>query len=252
MTLDDLRELSAVQFAEHHVYFPLRRPPEAPKKDDSYRHILYPVSRLGDLIDKLRAFDEFEDPDHKYSVRYLVTEAHQILFALEGKPGREIPAHSSISPSCLAAGNMFFSEDYRNVIAINHQSGDFEPRAGSLVWPLAILLNTDVPLARSVEVRTLVNREPLEEVSFEASPEELGAILPAEVNVAALIEANTPDLPVIKEYVDPRSVVGSRRRRDEDEVDYPRPALRARSLFSRAALPATEGEISNDVVARLF
>ena len=49
---------------------------------------------------------------------------------------------------CLAAGNLFFNPQMSEVIAMNHQSGDFEPPISSLVFALQALIHSGIPVSR--------------------------------------------------------------------------------------------------------
>lgn len=109
---------------------------------------IYPLSELPALIEVLRAK---VDPKLKLKIRYMVDTAGKLWLAEEGGASSLIPAHyqmtgaSAKEASCIAAGNITFSEDYKTIDVINHKSGDFVPAFDSLKWLLAILVaNTDV------------------------------------------------------------------------------------------------------------
>jgi hypothetical protein len=95
-----------------------------------------------------------------FCVRYLVSTDKQILFAREGRPSQYIPQHKQIRSTCLAAGNIYFSQDFKSIRKIDHCSGDFHPNTSSLVWPLAILVHMNAPLAKTlfVEESTVDNQ----------------------------------------------------------------------------------------------
>ena len=126
---------------------PVRRVPTRPTQDASYYYSFYSANRLTELTDTLRTLDESESLNDRFTARYLVTKEKTLLFAREGQPGMEIPAHRSIRGECLAAGNVIFSENYEFITGINHQSGDFHSTKGSMVWAIAILLFMNVPIS---------------------------------------------------------------------------------------------------------
>ena len=128
---------------------PVLRVPAKPSEDTSYYHTVYPTQHLSELTTLLKTLDEDEPINDRFTARYLVTKEKTLLFAREGKPGIDIPAHRAIRNECLAAGNIIFSEDYESITGINHQSGDFHSTQGSMVWALAILLFMNAPLADS-------------------------------------------------------------------------------------------------------
>jgi hypothetical protein len=109
---------------------------------------IYPLSELPALIEVLRAK---VDPELKLKIRYMVDTAGKLWLAEEGGASSRIPAHyqmtgaSAKEASCIAAGNITFSPDYKTIDVINHKSGDFVPAFDSLKWLLAILVaNADV------------------------------------------------------------------------------------------------------------
>jgi hypothetical protein len=132
---------------------------QRPVKID-YSHDIYPLSHLAALIEKIKARGEF-------SIRYLVDIANVMWFALEGVPNATTPAHWQMTgeyqstAKCLAAGNIYFSADYKEIILINHKSGDFRPDFDSLQIALAIL-------AKNRAVLTSMSLKLAAELSIEA------------------------------------------------------------------------------------
>ena len=104
-------------------------------------YTIYPLCALDDLITVLRSKEEPE-----VVVRYLVDKNGYFWLAEEGPASKIIPSHARMmgnslkAPSCLTAGNLVFSEDYRSIIAIDHKSGDFTPSFNSLQWALVVLI----------------------------------------------------------------------------------------------------------------
>ncbi|MFY7697461.1 MAG: hypothetical protein ACOVQX_01350 [Legionella sp.] len=152
MTLDELyiKFQQSIEKNTLTVYAPVKRPQQTPHREKELRHRFYPIKQLEALIDVLSKMDDDEDDDYKFSIRYLVTEDKQLLLAREGKEGKYIPAHKTIRNRCLAAGNLYFSRDFKKIIKINHQSGDFQPSIESLLWPLAILYFMQAPLEKNL------------------------------------------------------------------------------------------------------
>ena len=93
------------------------------------------------------------EPEYKTSIRYIVKTNGDMLFAREGRPGRLIAAHRQMSGSCLAAGNIFFNDDFTEIIAVNNQSGDFTPQPHSIIWPLKILLKSSLAFSQDFTLR---------------------------------------------------------------------------------------------------
>ena len=109
---------------------------------------IYPLSALNDLIAILSSKEEPE-----VVVRYLVDKNGHFWFAEEGPASRIIPSHAQMigsslkKPTCLTAGNLVFSKDYRSIIAIDHKSGDFKPSFNSTQWALVILVANEAALS---------------------------------------------------------------------------------------------------------
>ncbi len=91
------------------------------------------------------------------TVRYFVDSNMQLWVAPEGVPSEKIPAHfqmSGVSKSqatCVAAGNLIFSEDFQRLVKVSNKSGDFQPNFQCLQWILAILITNEsnLPFALS-------------------------------------------------------------------------------------------------------
>lgn len=149
MTAEELLHLLANNLKNTKYYTPVNRGPQKPSKTKKYSHNFYDIVHLSLLTEQLKGLSkpiDEEDYQYKFSIRYLVDIQGRIIFAREGKPGALIPAHKQIASMCLAAGNIFFNQDYSKIIKINNESGDFHPESPSLVHPLAILLATALDL----------------------------------------------------------------------------------------------------------
>ena len=195
---------------------PVLRPPGRPSRDKSYTHNFYDVSHLSALTQELLNLGSGYDYNEKYGVRYLVETNGRIVFAREGRPGKYIPGHKQISTRCLAAGNIYFNEDYSKIVKINHESGDFHPGIETLVHPLAILLAT-VPhiLGRSldVEVRLVPNSNP-EIITF--NKVDLTACV--QENFGEAVLRNTPWESIKTDTVIDRSLLSFKRKAQSDST----------------------------------
>jgi hypothetical protein len=129
-------------------------------------HSIYPIDFLSSLIEKIKTNSGEEENTH--TVRFLVDIYARLWFAEEGGPSKIIPAHYQItgdaanSARCITAGNIKFSADHREIISINHKSGDFRPPFDTLKWVLAILIaNEDRLAAVSVRLADKINIQKL-------------------------------------------------------------------------------------------
>ncbi|MDP3269973.1 MAG: hypothetical protein Q8M40_13125 [Legionella sp.] len=82
--------------------------------------------------------------------RYLLSENGQARFAREHNKQFASPAHFQMTgrtqkdAACITAGNLFFNEDFTQLLAINNKSGDFRPSFDSLKWfVIMLVLNED-------------------------------------------------------------------------------------------------------------
>ncbi|WP_133130326.1 hypothetical protein [Legionella yabuuchiae] len=122
-------------------------PGSRPLRKDA-RLTIYPMAQLHLLLAELKEkpLSDFEDEDD-YKIRYLLDEEYALWFGLEGFPGARIPAHYQLTgktrdeATCLAAGNIQFSSDFKTIVAINNKSGDFRPSFESIKWGLAVLIH---------------------------------------------------------------------------------------------------------------
>ena len=124
----------------NNIFSPKRRPPLKPRRDPSYLRKYYDIAHLDPFISKLSALDDGYEYEEKFGARYLVNTEGRLVFTREGRAGKYVARHKDIANKCLAAGNIYFNEDYSKIIKINHESGDFHPTIESLVYPLAALL----------------------------------------------------------------------------------------------------------------
>ena len=129
-----------------HTFYPISRQPNAPKRQkqiDNATPNVYGLENIADLIQILHTVNaEFPNDPLKYSTRYLMENNTDMLVAQEGAPNGRIPRHRDMSSRCVAAGNLYLSQDLQKVIGINHDSGDFEPSMASLIRPLKILVDS--------------------------------------------------------------------------------------------------------------
>lgn len=124
---------------------------------------VYPISKLDELALLMRKKNTF-------TARFLVDMNGILWFAEEGAPTKNVPAHYQMianhasSAFCLTAGNIEFSHDYREIIGVNHKSGDFRPSYESLAVFFAIFLRTPekdsisipISLAQTLQVEKLL------------------------------------------------------------------------------------------------
>jgi len=200
MTLNDL---FSSFFESEKIYSPVKRPPQTPSSQKSYKHCFYPLLKLDALIAELKKLSDDED-ENKFSVRYLVTPDKKIIFAREGREGRDIPAHKSMNSTCLAAGNIFFSPDFKLITKINHQSGDFHPDMASLLWPLAILSLMKAPLANPFIIE--VGGDPKSTILLEVDPADIAAFFASSEVEQEMMLQNSSQVIAINEH----SVASSR------------------------------------------
>jgi len=128
-------------------------------------YMVYSFSALPALIEKMKQRDT-ELFGEKYTARFVIEENGTPWFALEGSPGDDVsynaevgvyeqaPAHSvmiSKDSPIIAAGIVVFSDDYQ-IKKITNFSGHFRPKATTLIWPLAALLNLNADFADEVEL----------------------------------------------------------------------------------------------------
>lgn len=203
MTKDEFATLSAVIQPQTTIYTPVFRGPSRMEGLKSFRHSFYPMSKLSVLIDLLKKMplDTFDEDNFDiFSVRYLVTTDKQILFAREGEASKLIPGHRQMRSKCIAAGNIFFSRDFKFITKINHQSGDFHPSASSLFWPLAILHAMQAPLAEqfTIEISGVFNEDFALCSETVTTLEELKALIPQDI-LPQLISANSSDVIEVEE-----------------------------------------------------
>lgn len=96
-------------------------------------------------------------------IRILVTKEGELVLGLEGKPGKEIPAHFQMSDLdvskalCITAGNAYFN-DKGELTRIDHKSGDFRPPFDTLQHALALLVKAGVKFAPEVHIDKLNDR----------------------------------------------------------------------------------------------
>lgn len=125
----------------------------------------YSVCTLFSLLDKA----EVDEERNLIAVRFLLTDAHQLIFGLEGVPGGETPAHFQLSnlvryeASCITAGDAFFDKNHR-LCRINHKSGDFRPSFHSLQFVLPLLLTEKIDLAEVLMIEELNDKGGLIEI----------------------------------------------------------------------------------------
>lgn len=156
LLLNQLQDILQTGLIEKETWFPVLRNSD-PRQTSPSPSATYTFEQFNQLIQKLKTLED-GGSDHKYTIRYLMPDKNTILLAREGKRSVEVPGHKNMSNCCIAAGNLYLSQDFKTVIGISHDSGDFLPSMGSLVFPLRRLLKTN--LLDSTAKLTLYYREP--------------------------------------------------------------------------------------------
>lgn len=120
-------------------------------------YLIHAVQSLGQFIDNIQ--NEYimkkikkesrnerlsEDKNRLlHTIRYILTENDELLFAKEGvEPPHFIMPKSASSANgarCRCAGNLIFNEDFSKIVMVNNSSGDFEPPPESLKDVLLVL-----------------------------------------------------------------------------------------------------------------
>ena len=116
---------------------------EANDSEDSIK-MTYNLDELDELVATVQQNQndlESATSTHGLSIRYLITKYKECILAKEGAPNTTTPGHGQISTSCLAAGNLFLDAETHEILAANHQSGDFKPKINSLVFILKKLMS---------------------------------------------------------------------------------------------------------------
>jgi hypothetical protein len=191
MKLDDLFELFAQELSRVDgplIYTNLLKGhQDKPMRSYNYRFYSLPTisqfcSKLkGDISKRDRADFEFLED---WAARFVVTEQQSILISGEGKPSKKVAVHTDIAPLAIAAGNLYFTAEIKDtgkidsegikiteklysIDAISNKTGHFQCSPASLVWPLAILLSSDIDwLAPALDIVLLtkgVNNEDIEQ-----------------------------------------------------------------------------------------
>ena len=153
---NQLQDILQTGLIEKETLFPVLRNID-PKQSSPSPSATYALENFNQLVDKLKKLDN-DGSDHKYTIRYLMRDENTLLLAREGRRSVDVPGHKNMSNYCIAAGNLYLSQDFKTVIGISHDSGDFLPSMGSLVFPLRRLLKTN--LLDSTTKLTLYYREP--------------------------------------------------------------------------------------------
>ncbi len=204
MLLNELQALFLHAFQTRPIYKPVLMDPGRPLSH--YEHYMYSFDTLHVLIDELRALpadtsDEEDDQLNRFSVRFVVDVSGKMWFSREGQTGETVPNHVQMSRRCIAAGNMYFSPDYENIIKLTNKSGHFLPQAECLVWPVAILTHLGAAFSDTVELE-LIGESVLGDKPLKTTQSwtqlELQSCIPEDMNVADLITANHTGLPIYR------------------------------------------------------
>jgi hypothetical protein len=154
LLLEELRII--LESATPEVLSPVPKKPRAPGgRQIEKSPVTYTFNELPRLLNVVKIESEQDDFFLK-AIRYSMSDTQTFLFGEEGSPESKssIPAHQQMSSQCITAGNLFFDDEFENVIGINHDSGDFEPKMSTLIYSLKALLNTHlVPDEGMLEIK---------------------------------------------------------------------------------------------------
>jgi|GEM_PF-2425716 len=142
LLLNELRNILHAGLLEKEAWFPVVRNSD-PKQSSPSPSAIYALDNFSQLVEKLKKLDN-DRSEHKYTIRYLMPDENTLLLAREGKRSVDVPGHKNMCNSCIAAGNLYLSHDFETVMGISHDSGDFLPSMGSLVFPLRRLMETNL------------------------------------------------------------------------------------------------------------
>ena len=189
MTLEELTTLFRKTLSENKSFFPCMRTPNAPYAKNRQ----FSVFSLKQLSEFTSSLTKLPEGQIKHSVRYVVTHLNTLLLAREGKPGLSIPEHKEMSSYVHAAGNLYLTEDFTAFKKIGHESGDFCLDPSSLVWPIALLIAENAPLAPifTIEIKAL-NADNQFEITnvFHLTRKELIELLPPDYKTKLTIASN--------------------------------------------------------------
>ena len=120
------------------------------KKCSSRQYSIFPASQIMSLLNGVPGKSTMpnikgnSDEDER-SIRFIVDLYGVIWLALEGRPGKKIPAHSEMAELVLSAGNIFFAKDGLTITGFSNKSGGFEPDYESLAHLLPLFCGGLLP-----------------------------------------------------------------------------------------------------------
>ena len=76
-----------------------------------------------------------------------------------------------MNKTCLAAGNLVFDKDFKTIVSVNNQSGDFKPSMTSIIWSLIMLNESGLKLKEPLTV--ILYGEESKAICFELSMQDL-------------------------------------------------------------------------------
>ncbi|HTM63860.1 MAG TPA: hypothetical protein VL360_05105 [Gammaproteobacteria bacterium] len=118
----------------------------------------YKASALQSLLDVATRSGIRQDRERV--VRFLLSTKNNLIFAKEGSPLKDIPAHFQMAnfdvdqAKCLTAGNAYFN-DNGELCRIDHKSGDFRPPFDTLQFVFPALIQSGIPIAKELEIDKL-------------------------------------------------------------------------------------------------
>jgi len=124
---------------------------------------IYSINDVKELFDEKIKNIEAGKKDDTY-FRYLLSENGQARFAREHNKQFASPAHYQMTgktqkdAACITAGNLFFNEDFTQLLAINNKSGDFRPSFDSIKWFVIMLVLNEANLPFDLPPELIVQR----------------------------------------------------------------------------------------------
>lgn len=121
---------------------------------------IFTSQQLNSLLEQVNT--EKSKDDLLKATRFILKVNGDLVFAKEGVPFQDVPAHfqmtglSTDTACCFSAGNAYF--DNNNFLSIiDHKSGDFKPTFNSLIFVIIKLIEEHVPFNDNLVVHELDN-----------------------------------------------------------------------------------------------
>lgn len=128
---------------------------------------IYPITLLNEFLTILG--EEKANNNYVFNcVRYLVTTDMKFRLAREGEVTMITPGHGQMiagnlqDSRSLVAGNIYFNDNFSQIIGIDHESGDFNSPCDAILWSLGILFANEhllLPLAEEFQLTLYIVNE---------------------------------------------------------------------------------------------